>query len=407
MHIGAIGHHSQSGHLRAALNVGTPQIGLREPPGRPMRIENLISSQDGEVARVSATVLWEDCERPPFELIFETEGVASGDLESNPHAFLTACFVPALDFGERRILIAEEICPELLHGLETNARWLVHWSGGQLRPLRIECVHARTEVPTRSEKRVGSFLSGGVDSLATLRTNRLDFPLGHSASIRDCVMVRGFDIGGTTRAGTEEAFFARSIAPLRDIALDARVNLILITTNVRLLHDDVRFWIHRFHGAALASVAHSLSTRLARMYIGSSDNIPVPDDQGSHPLLDANYGSHELQIWHDGLYLSRLEKVKRVAEWPVALRNLRVCTMNPDTGLNCGRCEKCLRTMLELLAVGKLEDAESFPVQHIDMDTLDTLSICDDYQLTLYQELPGAPGRVGARSVSQSASRRS
>lgn len=351
-----------------------------------MKIENLSSAQNGKMSRASATVSWEECDRLPFELYFETRGSAA-DLDCSPHAFLVACLVPAMHFGEKRIHISEAVCPELLNGLETNMRWLQHWSNGQMQALRIECARDRTPAQNRTAKPAGSFLSGGVDSLATLRCNKLNFPHDHPAAIQECVMVQGFDIGGIRETGAETAYFDRSVAALEAITQNAGVTLTPVTTNVRLLHDDVQFWMHYFHGAALAAVAHSLENRLARVYVGSSFNIPIPNQWGSHPLLDANYGSYALQIRHDGLNLTRLEKVRIVSDWDAALRNLRVCTMNPETGLNCGVCEKCVRTMLELLAVGKLDAAESFPVRHIDPDGLDILSIHADYQVAWYREL--------------------
>lgn len=85
---------------------------------------------------------------------------------------------------------------------------------------------------------------------------------------------------------------------------------------------------------------------------------------GSHPLLDPNYSSCDLQIRHDGILLSRLDKTRLVAEWDVALENLRVCNnqnrIKPGA-LNCGQCEKCLRTKLALLALGKLDKTRAFP----------------------------------------------
>lgn len=366
-----------------------------------MRIENLTSQRLAAKTRVAAKIIWEDCDRPPFEMYFETTGPAASDLESNPQAYLVAGFVPAMHFGEKRIHIAADICPEMLNGLETNMRWLQHWSDHQLRPLRIECTRSRADLSTRAVRRAGSFLSGGIDSLATLRTNRLDFPLDHSASIRDCIMVYGFDIGGGAQIDHEEAFFDRSVTALREIAQDAQVDLIPFKTNVRLLHNDVSFWMSYFCGAALAAVAHALSHRLSRVYIGSSFNIPALPVSSSHPLLDSNYGSHALQIIHQGLDLTRLEKVRRVADWDVALRNLRVCTLNPDTGLNCGICEKCVRTMLELLAVGKLNAAESFPTQHIDPDLLETIKIRDDYVAVWYEELLAPLAASGHHAIAE------
>lgn len=352
-----------------------------------MRIQNLTQLLSGTTARVSANIVWEESDREPFVLFFETQGPVAENLGNNPHAFLVASLVPAMYFGERRLHIEGRICSELLVGLETNMRWLEHWSGGQLHSLHIDCARGRDFVHNDSEKFAGSFLSGGVDSLATLRTNRLNFSRNHPASIRDCVMVQGFDIGGMTKIGAENAFFDRSVAALEAIVQSAGVTLMPISTNLRLLHDDVHFWMHYFHGAALAAVAHLLDNRLARIYVGSSFNVPIPAQWGSHPLLDANYGSYALQIRHDGLNLTRLEKVRVVADWDVALQNLRVCTMNPATGLNCGVCEKCIRTMLELLAVGKLEQASSFSVRHVDPSRLEVLKINADYQVTWYREL--------------------
>jgi hypothetical protein len=46
--------------------------------------------------------------------------------------------------------------------------------------------------------------------------------------------------------------------------------------------------------------------------------------------------------------------VLAIAEDPVAHVTLRVCWLNPDQSNNCGRCEKCLRTMTSLAAAGVL-----------------------------------------------------
>lgn len=352
-----------------------------------MRIEDLRSEIRGDCARVAATIIWEDCARVPKELFFETTRNFAEALTCNPHAFLVGCVVPAMHYGEKRIRISEEICPELLNGLEINMRWLQHFSGGQYKPINIECIRSSTDIPALPKSRSGSFLSGGVDSLATLRKNRLDFPLDHPASIQDCIVVHGFDIGGTSRFGTESAVFDRALTILQEPVQDAEVTLISIRSNVRLLHDDVGFWMSYFHGAALASVAHSLSKRLTRVYIASSDDIPpIPAPWGSHPLLDANYGSYALQIRHDGLNLTRLDKVKLVADWDAALRNLRVCTENADSALNCGTCEKCIRTMLELLVVGKLEATDAFPSHYVDPDLLDSLPLRAD-EIPYYEVL--------------------
>ena len=48
--------------------------------------------------------------------------------------------------------------------------------------------------------------------------------------------------------------------------------------------------------------------------------------------------------------VSRPTKVRRLVEAGVDLNELRVC--NRFTDFNCGRCEKCLRTMVALEVMG-------------------------------------------------------
>src|SRR5690606_28784571 len=79
-------------------------------------------------ARVTATVTWEDCDRPPHEMYFETDEQFATALSFNPNAFLTACVLPAMRHGEERVLVEGQVCPELLDGLTTAMAWIRYWS---------------------------------------------------------------------------------------------------------------------------------------------------------------------------------------------------------------------------------------------------------------------------------------
>jgi hypothetical protein len=80
--------------------------------------------------------------------------------------------VPALRHGERRLFIDAELCLELKTGLQAALAWLRHWyyTPDHL-GVRIEA-KTRSRIPAISS-RAGFFFSGGIDSLATLRANRL------------------------------------------------------------------------------------------------------------------------------------------------------------------------------------------------------------------------------------------
>jgi len=67
-----------------------------------------------------------------------------------------------------------------------------------------------------------------------------------------------------------------------------------------------------------------------------------------------------VRLRHRDYEMSRLEKIKIVSQWDVAFQNFRVCLANVPDRLNCGKCEKCVRTMTELTALGVLHKTRAF-----------------------------------------------
>ena len=95
-----------------------------------MKIENFIKTINARKVRVSATVIWENCDRPDQEVFFETTTEFGDDLVINPNAWLLACTLPAMRYGEERIAIDEPISPEIKDGLINSMRCLIDWHGG-------------------------------------------------------------------------------------------------------------------------------------------------------------------------------------------------------------------------------------------------------------------------------------
>ena len=67
-----------------------------------------------------------------------------------------------------------------------------------------------------------------------------------------------------------------------------------------------------------------------------------------HLIVTENF---ELVI--DGCQYTRAEKTERISEWRFAQKHLNVCVLQAD---NCGCCNKCMRTLIPLEAIGKLEN---------------------------------------------------
>lgn len=339
-----------------------------------MRIEGFGLERLDARVRAVATVIWEDTDRPEQKIFFETEEEFAPYLACNPHAFLIAGILPAMRNGERRIAINEQICPELRNGLETVMRWICTWYGPPRKLVKIEARTGASIPASKGGARAGVFLSGGLDSLAILRANRIDFPLEHPKSIQTGLLVHGFDIGAFEHGERELARFELALRVLKPVAEDAQVMLIPLYTNVRHLEDSVDFWMYEFHAAALSSVAHACAPRLSSVAISSTATIEELHAWGSHPLIDPNYSSADLQIRHEGLQLSRLDKARLVAGWDTALQNVRVCWQNPLDNINCGRCEKCVLTMTEFLIAGKLGQTRAFPLDDVSPDLIANMS---------------------------------
>ena len=58
----------------------------------------------------------------------------------------------------------------------------------------------------------------------------------------------------------------------------------------------------------------------------------------------------------DGCQYTRAEKIEKINDWDIAKKYLNVCINPKDNGYNCSCCQKCVRTLLVLETINKLED---------------------------------------------------
>ena len=272
----------------------------------------------------------------------------------------------------------QPVCPFLKEGLGVAMKLLSHWTkarpNGGYTPLRIEA-KSRENLNSLIPVRTGMVMSGGMDSLAALRLNRLHYPKDHPGYVQDSFFLHGFDIGGVVERGMKYHVFDRAMEAILKITRDAGSQLIAVYTNLRHLCDNRELWLDSFFGAVLAAMAHTFSTRINLMFIASSYDIPNLHPCGSHPLLDPEYSSYGVRLRHRDHEMSRLEKIKIVSGWDVAFQNFRVCLANVPDRLNCGKCEKCVRTMTELTALGVLHKTQAFVEDEVTPEDIEQFDI--------------------------------
>lgn len=339
-----------------------------------MRVLNFRKEKRDIRVRSCATVIWEDSGRPNQEIYFETTEKYGERLSPNPNAFLIGSILPALRHNEKRIYIDEEVCHELKDNLHTVMEWLRLWyhtPDKELIKIESKKQYSAKPVPMPISGRTGMFFSGGVDSLGTLRANHLNYSPEHPGFIKEGLMIYGQNI----ESNTDPETFEKAVTNLSAVATDSGLVLIPVYTNVRQLDEDSDFFCKQFHGAIMGATAHVFSKCLDTVIISATDDfasLAIQQEKtckpwGSHPLLDPNYSSNDLRLRHQGLNLSRLDKIRLIADWDVALQNIKVCAPN-FPGSNCGKCEKCIRTQLGLLAVGKLDKTNAFPLNDLSED---------------------------------------
>ncbi len=355
-----------------------------------MRIFDLYSTTDSGVARSGARIEWEQCDRPPLNLFVEAEEQFKDSFWADPNALLAACVLPAWEHGEKRVKIDAGICPVLRENLKVVFRTISCWFPELGPPPLIESPAERARLPIGTE--AASLLSCGIDSLATLRRNKLSLPPEHPGAIRAVILV---DLCETPSESGEE-FRVRSggrMAAARPVAADAGIEAIPILTNLWWLIDDGNFFSERWHGAMYLSAACFLSRRFNQLYIASSFNASTLRPWGSHPLSDPYYSSAHFQIVHDGMGNSRFEKTRFVADWPVAVDNVRVCQNDDHATANCGTCEKCIWTATAFVAFGKLQHCKAFPNRDVTAELIHTIDeyrmLTSEYVCRRYEDLIG------------------
>jgi hypothetical protein len=363
-----------------------------------MKIKNITSGQLNGRPRISAEIVWEDCNRPPYELYFETDPAFSADLTLSPHPFLVGCVVPALYYGEKRLQIDADVCPELKENLSKAIAVFNYWfSSDGINPMKIEAKSASVPVKNGRTNRAGFFFSGGVDSFSLLRQNRLQYPREHPGSLKDSILIYGLELD-------DPQSFQHVRASLQPVAESFDLEFIPVYTNLYLEYrpedatNKFKFWWYYLMGSALAAVGHALANRLDSVSIASEYNLPQHVPHGCHPFLDPYYSSFDMSIHHEMFTMTRYEKVKLISSWDKALDNLRVCNQYKqynEGALNCGRCEKCVRTMMALLAAGKLEHASAFPVRDVSPELAAKAIKLKAVRLPWYYELLEALPAVG------------
>jgi len=238
----------------------------------------------------------------------------------------------------------------------------------------------------RSRHPIGiTAFSGGVDGSFSIYRHTGLSSLTPKRPIRAALMMHGFDI-----PLEQPEVFRTAAERARLMTDDAGLQFYTGATNLRTIPMS---WTDTFATAVAASLAFFQPACAFGLVPSFQDWTHVRFDHGSNPLTDPLLSSPSFQIIHDGAGFGRIDKLRHLANWPAALRHLRVCWQGDQLDRNCGRCEKCVRTMLMLRICGVREPG-AFP-RELDVGQLDDLVINSQAGLDEFSYLLEEARRIG------------
>jgi hypothetical protein len=254
-------------------------------------------------------------------------------------------------------------------------------------------------MPDTAKSTTALFFSGGVDSLAALYWNASQYRIGDPRRVGVAFFVHGLDVGWN-----RPDVWERGIQKLSVLCQEVGVELVTIKTNLRNLARSWHFYGEWQFASLLAAIAHTASSRIHRCIV-APDNVLeyIQHPHGSHPWLNSYFGADFLEITTGDMeQFSRLEKIRILSQWPEALNSIRVCWDTgaiPEGHLNCGRCAKCVRTMLELLVCNKLAQSTAFPLNEVTPKMLGPVHIASHFEVEYFSELISPLEEIGRQDL--------
>lgn len=205
-------------------------------------------------------------------------------------------------------------------------------------------------------KKVGAFFSGGVDATSTLVTHIIEKPTlinihGSDISVNDKRAIEKIENNIISTAENFELETIFITSTFKDIIR----RKFLDNTYLKPKAKDT-YWHGFQHGIAIighaAPIAHLY--KFKKIYIASSYTKEDKVTCASDPTIDNFVKLCSTTIEHDGYEFNRIDKMNNIGTFSQNTGNkfkLRVC-LDEYNATNCCQCEKCYRTIYEILANG-------------------------------------------------------
>ena len=302
---------------------------------------DLVKNNDGSIR--SCTIERKDGNRIISSDVLEYELPSSILLpkDNDAEAYFIANILSAM--AEKRTLkVHGSVSRTLLSNLtEFRDAWNC-WLPDVYHNIDFEATTIDDSIDNKNNGAIAAF-SGGLDSTFTVWQHSQKLAGYRSQDIKACVMVHGFDI-------FKENEYLSAYRKAQETLNSIKIPLSPLRTNYRSIIE--LNWLHTF-GIALASCLNNFKKLCSIGIIAGSWSYNYNYyPHGTNPITDSLLSSSSIKILHDGGQFTRNQKVMGISLWKAGVNNLRVCFSGKEKDINCGKCEKCIRTKLHFEANG-------------------------------------------------------
>jgi hypothetical protein len=200
---------------------------------------------------------------------------------------------------------------------------------------------------------VGTGISCGVDSLHSLicQTN-LKF------TKHNITHLAFNNVGSHGEGEKAEELYRQRLNPVKEFAKEYNFELVSGDSNIMNVIEQEHFKSHTYSSIFCVYCLQKLYSVYYYASAGyqyhefSLVELPESSPGRYEMLLLPLLSTHSLRIYSEGEGLTRLQKLNSVVTYEPSYKYLNVCLKTVN---NCNRCEKCVRTILGIDALGSLE----------------------------------------------------
>lgn len=234
---------------------------------------------------------------------------------------------------------------------------------------RIKLICRTSDKPIESERKTATGISCGIDSISTIRAHTDGrCPKNHELSYLTFFNAGAAYYGDGTPVKNENGIEVNKLRleNAKKFAEESGIPLIYVNSNISEILKLEFELTHTYRNCGIAM----LLQKLISTYYYSSGGFETLHITVSPRVTAAHYDDFTLPLISNGTIAfysamntyTRFEKTEYIADYPLAAKYLSVCFRD---GENCGRCPKCIRTLITLDVTGALDNfAKVFDVEY-------------------------------------------